>query len=347
MAGTEVDPWANLGEPRKLEPETNQADEDETQQDVFDAKRIQMEGWVEKQSRYLKTWRHRWLVLQHPYLFTFKTRRIYESPTETVNLNGGHVVSNPYWTDPHGPHGFDVVTQDVTFSFRTPTRQNAIEWASNIRLAMRGQPVIRVADSPAHLPGSDQSPNDIEDTMVQHVLRQSALEAGVPYNGHDTKTQQMAAETALRIQQDDEYRLSLEEDMRRAREEEAAQNASTDDSKGEVKASVPSTTDTKSQVNGRGKEEAKEEAFSIPPEPSSGPNSCTCQIRLPSGKRLVRRFNVTDTIKIIRHYVRKSEGLNDSFDLVSNFPRRVWSDLEVTLKATGLGSKCSFFVQPR
>lgn len=54
---------------------------------------IHREGYLHKQSRFFKSWRQylsyylrRWVVLTNNYLFTFKERRIYEAPTEIVNL---------------------------------------------------------------------------------------------------------------------------------------------------------------------------------------------------------------------------------------------------------------------
>mmetsp|Transcript_16795 Transcript_16795/g.26795 ORF Transcript_16795/g.26795 Transcript_16795/m.26795 type:complete len:94 (-) Transcript_16795:127-408(-) len=88
-------------------------------------------------------------------------------------------------------------------------------------------------------------------------------------------------------------------------------------------------------------------------EPEKGPDTCTCMIRLPSGKRLVRRFRKDDTIQIIRKYVQqqgqREEGeqgcfATDHFELVSNFPRKEWKNYGLTLAETRLGSNISFFV---
>jgi len=87
-------------------------------------------------------------------------------------------------------------------------------------------------------------------------------------------------------------------------------------------------------------------------EPEKGPDICTCMIRLPSGKKLLRRFRKDDTIEIIRRYVvqqQEEEGTEacfapDQFELVSNFPRKEWKNYGLTLAETRLGSNISFFV---
>ena len=42
------------------------------------------EGYLFKQSRYLKKWRNRWVVLKPDYLYTFKVKGVYSNPTEQI-----------------------------------------------------------------------------------------------------------------------------------------------------------------------------------------------------------------------------------------------------------------------
>ena len=42
------------------------------------------EGYLFKQSRYLKKWRNRWVVLKPDYLYTFKEKGVYSNPTEQI-----------------------------------------------------------------------------------------------------------------------------------------------------------------------------------------------------------------------------------------------------------------------
>eukprot|EP00472_Partenskyella_glossopodia_P002855 CAMPEP_0197521406 /NCGR_PEP_ID=MMETSP1318-20131121/6683_1 /TAXON_ID=552666 /ORGANISM="Partenskyella glossopodia, Strain RCC365" /LENGTH=404 /DNA_ID=CAMNT_0043073395 /DNA_START=241 /DNA_END=1455 /DNA_ORIENTATION=+ len=401
MRSSDGDTWAHLGQGRKLEPkeEKNNGQHQTTTTEnhaALDPNLIQYEGWVEKQSRYLKTWRHRWVVLVYPCLYSFKSRQQYDSiPTEEIDLRTCRISPNPIWTSQLGPHGFDVVCGYVTFSFRTRTRQEKFEWVTAIMSAIatrgeepRPQPRpnpqqqqqqqqqqevdAKQQQSAQALPASQANntgggANYVDDAIMEQVLRESALEAGVEY----TPPSRVDASTALRISQDEEYERSLEEDMRREREEkeqqqqQQQQEAETkhprniDDSKHNNN----SINDTTSHPNHNHanhnhqfehhKEDSKsssvlpKESKPTPPapEPALGPNVCTCQIRLSTGKRLLRRFHKKDTIKTLKNYVRFASGLTNDFDLVSNFPRKVWNNVDLTLQQTKLGPKCSFFVQ--
>ena len=45
------------------------------------------EGTLKKESRYRKVWRERWVVLTTKYLYTFERPRIYQNPTETIDVH--------------------------------------------------------------------------------------------------------------------------------------------------------------------------------------------------------------------------------------------------------------------
>jgi hypothetical protein len=54
---------------------------------------IQKEGYCDKQSRFLKSWRkyllfhcRRWIVLTTNLMLTYKERRVYQNPTEAILL---------------------------------------------------------------------------------------------------------------------------------------------------------------------------------------------------------------------------------------------------------------------
>jgi len=302
------------------------------------------------------------MVLQYPKLMTFKARGVYTNPTEEIDLRNVSISVRPGWTDARiGPHGFELVTDSQTFAFRTPTLENKTIWIMALitaitrgRRADRGASSSNVTPSPIH-PGPQSQPQpqsqsqshpadesvSVEDALLQHVLRQSAIEAGV--NPNETKV--MSASTALRIEQDQEYKRTLEEDMRREREsqEELEGKANPKESKtGEEFNKISeetSTSDTKEEP------QLPAEELKLGPEPQPGSDVCTCLVRLPSGKRLVRRFEATKTLKALHHYVRAVGDIDEEFVLVSNFPRKVWHDENVSLKDSKLGAKCSFFVE--
>jgi len=71
-------------------------------------------------------------------------------------------------------------------------------------------------------------------------------------------------------------------------------------------------------------------------------------IRLTDGSRLQRRFKKTDKIQDIFNFVDASHiDLDGGYDLVSNFPRKVFVDRSITLDQAGLYPHASIFVQEK
>jgi len=86
-------------------------------------KKIIKEGWLEKQSRHLKRWRKRWVVLQDSTLYCFKKEKKYNTqPTEIINLKVfSSVKSSEDFT--HRRNSFDVYSADMVFSMVAPNEQ--------------------------------------------------------------------------------------------------------------------------------------------------------------------------------------------------------------------------------
>jgi FAS-associated factor 2 len=95
------------------------------------------------------------------------------------------------------------------------------------------------------------------------------------------------------------------------------------------------------------KEEArKNKKELLPPEASeTDPNACEIAFRLPTGKRLVRRFLRTDTIEALYVYVSLSNDLADcTYEIAQAIPRKVYSNMNATLESEGLAPKAALQV---
>lgn len=62
---------------------------------VVNRSEVVKEGWLLKQSRYLKDWRRRWIILTPTYICSFRSPdTTYQQPTEALRLADCSTVSN-------------------------------------------------------------------------------------------------------------------------------------------------------------------------------------------------------------------------------------------------------------
>jgi hypothetical protein len=93
------------------------------------------EGYLEKQSRYLKQWRRRWFVLQDSMLYSFKRKQTYDQPTEVIDLRVySSVKSSEDYTN--RSHSFDVYSTDTVFSMVADSETEKEDWIRAIGRAI-------------------------------------------------------------------------------------------------------------------------------------------------------------------------------------------------------------------
>jgi len=73
---------------------------------------------------------------------------------------------------------------------------------------------------------------------------------------------------------------------------------------------------------------------------TNGDDCCRVMIRMPDGKRLVRRFLTQDTVKIIYAFVAQSKLEDRPFDLKVGFPpKNLFDRVDNTIRECGLGGE--------
>ena len=87
-------------------------------------------------------------------------------------------------------------------------------------------------------------------------------------------------------------------------------------------------------------------------EPEDSKENITkLSIRLPSGIRIIRRFQVSSTIRSVYEFVETLEleplTIESDFLLVKTFPRVVLQDLDSTLESVGLLPTGSLIVEEK
>ena len=85
----------------------------------------------------------------------------------------------------------------------------------------------------------------------------------------------------------------------------------------------------------------------LPAEPAAGPDATRLVIRLPDGRRLDRRFDKACALQAAVDLVESHDPDIYEFDLVSNYPRRVFTAemRNETLEALGLHPAATLFTK--
>eukprot|EP00484_Ammonia_sp_Unknown_P029225 CAMPEP_0197027006 /NCGR_PEP_ID=MMETSP1384-20130603/6997_1 /TAXON_ID=29189 /ORGANISM="Ammonia sp." /LENGTH=381 /DNA_ID=CAMNT_0042455795 /DNA_START=20 /DNA_END=1165 /DNA_ORIENTATION=+ len=92
---------------------------------------ISMEGYLEKYSYYLKKARRRWMVIRDNYLYSYKHKQNYASPTEIFDLHSFYVAM--VCTQSHHQLGeFELIGLNETRTFIAPSLSEMQRWVNTI-----------------------------------------------------------------------------------------------------------------------------------------------------------------------------------------------------------------------
>ena len=120
---------------------------------------IVLEGWAEKESRFVGSWRRRWLVLVRERgvgatLLTYATARSEwthgePAPTESIRLAEAVAADMcPSGAGSSRPHAFRLTTRSRDFLFATATPEAAVRWldtlAHELAAAAAGGPLVEL-----------------------------------------------------------------------------------------------------------------------------------------------------------------------------------------------------------
>ncbi|KAK6588904.1 PH domain-containing [Cryptosporidium xiaoi] len=92
---------------------------------------IVKQGWLYKQSRFLKDWRRRWFVLTRNYLASFKDSNSLASPTESLKLSECLTVRSAD-EDTNRENAFRVDTPNRVFFLIAENPIEKEEWIGQI-----------------------------------------------------------------------------------------------------------------------------------------------------------------------------------------------------------------------
>lgn len=160
--------------------------------------------------------------------------------------------------------------------------------------------------------------------------------------------QQQATEREYQEAQRRQFREAVEADTRR---EEERQRAAEEQEAAEEATRLQEALLLSQQLDRQQSlERARAKARELGPEPTEG-NLLTIRFKLPSGKKLQRKFLATDTFELVRAFVSVSlsdmDQRIDNFNLNTQFPKRSFTEDQssLTLQEAGLSGAVALFVQ--
>merc|ERR1711907_83436 len=102
---------------------------------AFQNSDIMKEGFLDKQSRYLKSWRKRYVILIKSHLLTFKDNMNRDAPTEIIPINNCCTVKSAD-DELNVKNSFKVLVQDRTFYFMGADNSDKESWIGALGKAM-------------------------------------------------------------------------------------------------------------------------------------------------------------------------------------------------------------------
>ena len=97
---------------------------------------ILKQGWLEKQSRWMKTWRKRYVILMKTHMLTFKDASgDYTSPTEIIPINECCTVKSAD-DELNLKNSFKILVKDQTFYFLATDNSEKESWIGGLGKAM-------------------------------------------------------------------------------------------------------------------------------------------------------------------------------------------------------------------
>ena len=99
------------------------------------------EGWLYKESRFLKEWRKRWFVLTKGHLFSYKEMKIYSKPTEAIEMSKCRTVKS-IEEEINRPHAFKLEALDRVFRLQAENYSEKEGWIGSLGKAMIKKSVL-------------------------------------------------------------------------------------------------------------------------------------------------------------------------------------------------------------
>ncbi|KAI8849474.1 hypothetical protein BC829DRAFT_182361 [Chytridium lagenaria] len=236
--------------------------------------------------------------------------------------------------------------------------QNFLVWAgdikesesflvSNVLLATRYPFIALIAPQGSRMVVVDRvegpsSPEELITALSHHVNR---FDSNINAIRADRERQDQAR--SIREQQDQAYQASLRADQEKERKAQEERDRIRKEKEEAEKLEME--RENKIEMRMRRREELRQ---NLPVEPAAtAKDIAKISLRLPSGERVVRRFNADDKIELVYNFIESMDlspiSIEADIVAVNTYPRKVLLDKTQTLKEAGLVPSASLIVEEK
>jgi len=184
-------------------------------------------------------------------------------------------------------------------------------------------------------------------SIVEHEKTKEAAERKALVEAQDIAYQEalLLDQEKERLQQEEELRERLlNEEIEKARRDfelQEIEKAQREFDLQEIEKLKQQEEEERIRKENEEKQKIEEKRNLIPTEPETGPNVVELTIRLPDGVRISRKFTYSNTITNVKNWIKTKLAVNtiNNFELISDFPRKIYNEEAHTLEQAGLVHK--------
>jgi len=210
------------------------------------------------------------------------------------------------------------------------------------------EPTKPVTRKPDYIVVSDDEEDPMEEELKE-VLRLSRLEATKKSSKKDSPT------PIVNIVDEDEPQLIYNRKLRREQDKAFEESLIVDTEKERMRMELEKQKEEEEAIrmsidlNKNIKMEKLRSKLSDEPR-KDNTDSTVIVVRMPDGKRLERIFLGSDKIELLRNFIELKNleaGYENDFEIVSDFPKMIYSNMNITLKDAGLFPRSLVSIIPK
>jgi len=213
---------------------------------------------------------------------------------------------------------------------------------------MKTEPTKPVTRKPDYIVVSDDEEDPMEEELKE-VLKLSRLEATKKSSKRDSPT------PIVNIVDEDEPQLIYNRKLRREQDKAFEESLIVDTEKERMRMELEKQKEEEEAIrmsidlNKNIKMEKLRSKLSDEPR-KDNTDSTVIVVRMPDGKRSERIFLGSDKIELLRNFIELKNleaGYENDFEIVSDFPKMIYSNMNITLKDAGLFPRSLVSIIPK